>query len=308
MKNHPSPTIQKIRNYTGHSQGIYTLAEGPEGNILYSADGSGLIAEWDLNDPDQGKQLARVDKSIYALHYFAVFHSLVIGKNFEGIYKIDVREKTLIHSLRLTKTQIFDIKHHDDKLFVATGNGSLYIVSFEKFTVLKEIKLSDKSIRSIDICKKENEIALGLSDNTIRILDLENYQQKYRIDAHKLSVFSVVYAPRGKVLISGGRDAQIKVWDINNDYILKESIAAHMYAVNSISFRKDGKLFASGSMDKTVKIWSSDDFRLLKVIDSSRHNGHTSSVNKVLWSGFNDYLISGSDDNTISVWDLQFIY
>jgi hypothetical protein len=45
---------------------------------------------------------------------------------------------------------------------------------------------------------------------------------------------------------------------------------------------------------------------LLKVIDKSRHAGHGTSVNKLLWTPFNDQLISASDDRTLSVWQIIF--
>ena len=59
-------------------------------------------------------------------------------------------------------------------------------------------------------------------------------------------------------------------------------------------------------MDKSVKIWDAETFKLLKVIDRARHAGHGTSVNKLLWTQFDNQIISGSDDRTISVWKLEF--
>jgi WD40 repeat protein len=59
-------------------------------------------------------------------------------------------------------------------------------------------------------------------------------------------------------------------------------------------------------MDKSIKVWDAEALRLLKVIDRSRHAGHGTSVNKVLWSNYRDQLLSASDDRTISVWNINF--
>jgi WD40 repeat protein len=59
-------------------------------------------------------------------------------------------------------------------------------------------------------------------------------------------------------------------------------------------------------MDKTVKVWNTETQQLLKVIDRSRHAGHGTSVNKVLWSTHENQVISASDDRTISVWSIIF--
>ena len=51
---------------------------------------------------------------------------------------------------------------------------------------------------------------------------------------------------------------------------------------------------------------SAHTFKLLKVIDKARHAGHGTSVNKLLWTGHEELLISAGDDRAISVWDLEF--
>ena len=43
---------------------------------------------------------------------------------------------------------------------------------------------------------------------------------------------------------------------------------------------------------------------MLLRIDKSKNEGHTYSVNKLLWSDFNNYLISTGDDKTIMVWEI----
>jgi len=59
-------------------------------------------------------------------------------------------------------------------------------------------------------------------------------------------------------------------------------------------------------MDKSIKVWDAETFQLLKVIDKARHAGHGTSINKVLWTNFNNLLLSASDDRSISTWDIKF--
>jgi WD40 repeat protein len=58
-------------------------------------------------------------------------------------------------------------------------------------------------------------------------------------------------------------------------------------------------------MDKSIKIWDSTTFRLLKVLDKSRHAGHGTSVNKVLWLAIDEVLITCSDDRTLGIWSIK---
>jgi WD40 repeat protein len=97
------------------------------------------------------------------------------------------------------------------------------------------------------------------------------------------------------------------VWDVNAQYRLGEEVAAHLYAINDLALSPDAKYLASASMDKSIKVWDAQNLRLLKVIDKGRHAGHGTSVNKLLWTSFNNQLLSASDDRTISAWDLLFL-
>jgi WD40 repeat protein len=297
--------VRKLYSLDGHNDCIYTLESAATSNLFYSAAGDGMIVIWDLEDPETGKLVAKMNNSVYSLHY----HSsdiLLAGQNYEGIHFINTANHQDEGSVKISKSQIFDIKTYQNNIFIASGDGTLYILDFYLRAFVKKIKLSDKSIRRIAINEKLGDLALGLSDNTIRILDLEDYKQKYVIHAHKLSVFALAYDPNSDQLISGSRDAHLKTWSPQDQYKLDQSVVAHMYAINDICMKPSNDFMVTGSMDKTVKVWDLEQLKLLKVIDQSRHGGHVSSVNSLLWTEYNDQILSCSDDRKISVWDLDF--
>jgi WD40 repeat protein len=299
--------VQKLFSLDGHQDCVYSLEIGKEDNIFYSGSGDGMVVEWDMQNPENGSLLIKMKNSVYATHCMSKQNILVAGQNFEGLHFVDLESRKEIGSLKISNAQIFDIKSHEGKLFVGSADGTLYVVNFPDLGIIKKIKLADKSIRSVAVNKALGELAVGLSDNTIRILDIDGQKQKYLINAHRLSVFSVAYNLNNNHLISTGRDAHLKSWNSYEHYALEHSVAAHMYAINSVSISPDQKYFVSGSMDKSIKVWDLDTFTLLKVIDRSRHAGHTSSVNRVLWSNFEGRMISCGDDKKISIWDLSFI-
>jgi WD40 repeat protein len=122
-------------------------------------------------------------------------------------------------------------------------------------------------------------------------------------DAHSNSVFKVAY--KNDLLFSGGRDAQLKVWDHQHAYENIFQAPAHMWAINDLAFSPDGEHFVTCSMDKTIKLWDARTFELLKVIDKDRFDSHTSSVNKILWLDTGQ-VISISDDRAIMLWNIEF--
>jgi WD40 repeat protein len=219
---------------------------------------------------------------------------------------LDWRNKVELGSLQLTRAAIFDIQSVDNTLFVGTGDGSVIVVDVGRLAILERIRKSEKSARTIDINLRSGEMAVGYSDNHIRVYDLKSLQMKHEWLAHANSVFSVRYTPDGYYLLSGSRDARLKAWDVNSGYAPVAEVVAHMYAINHLDFSPDAKHFVTCSMDKSIKVWNAEELKLLKVIDKARHAGHGTSVNRLLWTSYQDQLLSASDDRTVTSWSINF--
>ncbi|MGY6521240.1 MAG: WD40 repeat domain-containing protein [Mongoliitalea sp.] len=296
--------VNKLHSLTGHNDCIYALTEGPDPRFFYTGSGDGMVVEWDLDNPKDGKLMAKVGHSVYALEIDKERNLLFIGHNFEGIHVIDLENSKELWSLKMTDQSIFDIKAIGNELYVGTGDGIIHIIDIEQRAVKKHIKISKKSVRVLAIDPSRRQLAAGLSDHTIKIINLADHSPLHSLDAHNNSVFGLAYAPNKPMLVSGGRDAYMNIWDTEK-YYLQESIVAHMFAINYISFREDGKYYVTCSMDKSIKVWDAETHRLLKVIDKARYAGHGTSINKVLWSTYNQSIVSISDDRTISIWQVE---
>lgn len=296
--------VNKLHTLTGHNDCIYALVEGPDPRFFYTGSGDGMVVEWDLDNPKDGKLMAKVGHSVYALEVDKERNLLFIGHNFEGIHVIDLENSKEIWSLKLTDQSIFDIKAVGNELYVGTGDGLIIVVDIEQRAVKKHIKVGKKSVRVFAIDPSKRQLAAGLSDHTIKIFNLSDHSPLHNLEAHNNSVFALAYSPISPKLISGGRDAYLNIWETNR-YSLDESIVAHMFAINYLAFREDGKYFVTCSMDKSIKVWDTNNHKLLKVIDKARYAGHGTSINKVLWSSYNHSIISVSDDRNISIWQIE---
>jgi WD40 repeat protein len=68
---------------------------------------------------------------------------------------------------------------------------------------------------------------------------------------------SIAFSPVGNLLVTGGRDGHVKLWD----YVTGEniySIEAHRKGVNSVTFSQQGHLLASGGNDAIARLWERD--------------------------------------------------
>jgi len=297
--------VQKIDTFSGHRDCVYAIQPSEVSNRFFSAGGDGLIVQWDLTRPDWGEVISQVPASVYALAYDPEQNHLWLGQNYEGIQVIDPQNKQIISSVQLTSAALFDILFFENQAFVALSDGVVLVMNKEEFAVRKYLKASTQSARCIAINPLTREVAVGYSDNLIRVFGVDDLELRQTLVSHTNSVFSLQYSPDGKYLLSGSRDAHLKIWNVSEEYSLYKDVVAHLFAINHVVYSPDSHLFASCSMDKSIKIWDATTFRLLKVIDSARHAGHGTSINKLLWTNFNNQLVSASDDKRISVWDIK---
>ncbi|HEY0652854.1 MAG TPA: WD40 repeat domain-containing protein [Chryseosolibacter sp.] len=297
--------VQRLHSLTGHNDAIYTLQPSDDPAKFFSAAGDGMVVLWNLNDPEHGQLIARLPNSVYALLYDKSCDRLIAGHNYDGIHVLDWKNKTEIGSLQLTKAAIFDIQAVEGGIVIADGDGTVTLADIGDFRIIRQVKASERNARTIVRNMGNGDLAVGYSDSYIRVFD-EHLGMKLEWAAHGNSIFTLRYTPDQRFLISGSRDARLKVWDVAAGYKQVEEVVAHMYAINHLDFSPDGKHFVTCSMDKSIKVWSTGEMKLLKVIDRARHAGHGTSVNKVLWTRHHNQLVSASDDRRISVWEIIF--
>lgn len=297
---------QKVAQLTGHNAAIFSLLPDQEDRYFFSGAGDGWIVRWDLDAPDLGKLVARVETQVFSMAAIPEQQLLVIGNMNGGVHWVDINEPEQQRNISHHQKGVFGIKPVGKHILTIGGGGLLTRWSVEERRTLDSIQLSNQSLRSIDYHAGRNELAIGSSDNNIYLLDATDLSIRQTIpNAHDNSVFSIRYSPDGRHLLSGGRDAHLRVWDTNAGFEQITSQPAHWFTINAIAFHPNGQWFATASRDKTIKIWDSSNFRLLKVLETIRDGGHVNSVNNLLWSPYQNYLISCSDDRSMIVWEIS---
>ncbi|MBF9219946.1 WD40 repeat domain-containing protein [Hymenobacter ruricola] len=303
------PPVTRIATLAGHRDAVYALTLGA-GSTIYSGSADGMVVGWDAAEPTRdGELLARVENSVYALRHLPGQNMLVLGHNFQGIQAIDLAGRKLAHATALPPVAIFEmvVSESRQRLYVALGDGTLAVLALPDFRLAKLLRLAPKSLRCLALHEGRGELTVGSSDTFTRILDLDSLETKLTLGESTNSVFSVAYSPDGARLLTAGRDAQIRSWDVAADYALAGTVPAHMYTINNLAFSPDGRYLASCSLDKSIKLWDAATLTLLRVLDRARSAGHGTSVNRLVWPGTENRLVSCSDDRSLAVWALEAV-
>ena len=285
----------------GHHGAIYTIAETPDTDTFWTAGSDGMVAEWSPNKSTDAQLRATVHDTILCVAYFGQI--MAVGAMNGAMYFIDLTTKTEIKSVLHHQKGVFDLRFVNGALWSVGGDARLTRWDISTLLPIETLRLGTKNLRGFDVFGRI--FAVASSESHIYIVNTETHTKVEKIieTAHTPSVFVCRLSPCGKYLWSGGRDALLKIWDVNDDFSLHHVIPAHSFTINDIRFSPCGKYVATASRDKTIKIWSAESFQLLKVIDAEK-GGHRNSVNRILWLNDTQFC-SVSDDASARIFNIS---
>jgi WD40 repeat protein len=294
------PTLLSAKHHLeGHISAIYALCTDAE--ACYSVGGDGWLVRWPKDNPDPGTLIAKAEAQFYSVARTDT--GFVAGDMNGGVHWLSTQPEVPHLHIAHHKKGCFGLLSLGDYLYSCGGDGVLTRWQTKTRRSLESLQLSTKNLRALAYDAHTQTLAVGASDGNIYLLDERTLAVKQTLlAAHRFSAFSLAFSPDGQWLLSGGRDAMMRAWEVGDDYSLAWSQPAHLYTVNSIVFSPDGQLVATASRDRTVRLWDATTLALQSTLQAARNLGHRHSVNSLVWLD-NQTLVSAGDDRQVVFWD-----
>ncbi|KAK1442013.1 coatomer beta' subunit [Babesia gibsoni] len=222
-----------------------------------------------------------------------------------------------IKKLEIRKDKVKCVDLHPSEPWVASAlySGACTIYNYQKQTLVKRIEVCNAPVRCCKfIARKQWLIAAG-DDMCISVYNYNSLEKVASVEGHIDYIRYLDVHPTLPYVLSCSDDMTVSLWDFEHDWERLCVYEGHQHYVMMVKWSpKDVYSFASCSLDHTVKFWglSQELLDRSNIVHSSPKpfftlKGHSRGVNCIDFSRImsNPYVISGSDDLTIRVWDYQ---
>jgi WD40 repeat protein len=255
--------------------GIY-VALSPDGKYAFS--GGEYFKQWDLSS---GKEIRTIGNLV-------VVHAISVSSDGRKVLAVG----------RDTPTG-------DDRMVLYDVNSGNLDIEFkiEKapriFNTTKQTSLSPNGRYALSGCWNLAIIWDIATGKPIRVFEGS--------DGYAPGVYSAVFSPNGRYVISGGTDGTIRFWDILSGTEFKR-ITAHTGSrgVRYVSFSPNGKnILSSGATDGLIKLWDTSSGIEVKTFRSRSRSTFVGAPKDAAFSPDGKYIITEGGDASVRIFDVS---
>lgn len=156
-------------------------------------------------------------------------------------------------------------------------------------------------IYTLKLIPEEKILLIGQAAGGIHVLDLASGEELRLLQYHKAAVFDIGFSKKNNLLFSAGGDGTFSISRLN-DFSLIKTIKLADEKIRSIAVHPDETELAVGCGEGSICIFDLPSLEIKK-----RWMAHTQnfSVNAVVYFPDGNYLLSGSRDAHLNIFDVK---
>ena len=287
--------------FWGHQGPVNSVAFSPDGQILVSGSGDKTVRLWNRQGQPIGQPFRGHEDEVNSVAFSPDGQILVSGGGDKTVRLWNRQGQPIGQPLRGHGTAVLFVAFSPDGQYIASGAGdnTVRLWNRQGEPIGQPLQHMDV-VNSVAVSPDGQYIASGGYGATVQLWDRQGNSIGQPFRGHEVFVNSVAFSPDGQTIVSGSDDMTVRLWDRQGN-LIGEPFLGHDGFVRSVAFSPDGQTIISsggGSNDNTIRQWNRQGQPI-----GEPFRGHAGPVNSVAVSPDGRYIVSGSDDQTVRVWD-----
>jgi len=151
-------------------------------------------------------------------------------------------------------------------------------------------------------------IITGSRDKTVKLWNKEG--EYLRTLKHNQPITVVEFSPDAKYILTGTQDNTVLLWDLQGSIV--QQLKGHSKAPIAFAFAPNASFVVTASLDSTVRYWDLINYKLLTIEGKDKYEykkrGHSEIIISAAISPDNQYILTGSRDSKVILWDKKGKY
>ncbi|RYP42862.1 hypothetical protein DL768_010175 [Monosporascus sp. mg162] len=304
---------KEIRKLEGHNGTVKSVAFSPDGSRITSGSDDSTVRIWDTKSGKEVRKLKGHSGSVCSVA-FSPDGSRIISSGGNTVRLWDAKSGEEIRKLKGHSNSVNRVIFSPDGSRIASGSDDhtvrIWDAKFGK--EVRKFEGHSDSVTSVAFSPDGSRVISGSHDCTVKIWDAKFGKEVRKLEGHSDWVRSIIFSPDNNRIASGSDDNTVRIWDTRSGKEIRR-LEGHSDSVDSVIFSPDGSRIATGSDDNTVRIWDTKSGKEVHKLEGHSHwgkevrklEGHNDSVDSVVFSPDGNRIATGSDDNTIRIWDAK---
>ena len=282
---------------TRHNGEARSVNFSPDGSLLVNSDPHGTVHLWDVATRTRkatfwhGEELRRA--------FFNSDGTTIASQTWGGVLRLwDVATESEEASI----SSVYSASFSPDGSMLATGHGNT-VQLWDLTTLSQIITFASPGYNWVlDFSSDGALLASGGSDGSVRLWDITTLERKAEFwHRSNYNVPSINFNSDDTILASGSEDHTVQFWDLTT--LKRKATLEHSFDVSNVAFISDGKTFVSirtdsYGWDNLLHLWDATTGTFITSLE------HSSRINTYAFSPDGSTIASGSDDNTVQLWDV----
>lgn len=251
-----------IREYKAHDKAVLAFDQSPDGKSLITGGGGGKILLWDIDKGDTIRSIGSHRELIFDLRYS---HNgrMAASSSWDAYVKVwDLEKGEQMSLLNLNNNSAYTLAFTPNDLYLVLGklDKTLELWEPDSKTMVRQFIGHTDVVSSLNFTSAGNRMLSASWDGTAREWDLGTGLQTAKFRSNG-PMYTAVYSPDEKYVVTGGEDRMVKFWDRSNGD-LAFSLEGHEAAISNILFSTDGQLI-SVDINGVTKIWNPESQKMI---------------------------------------------